>query len=524
MRSARKVIAEDYVIIEEGTYWDAHVRNSCKKYFREMQRLGKVRGDYEDSKWKTKDFLEFCGIDFSLDRKAYVSHGMKYIEVSFDAVVDAMKMYTIWYEGDYTFRGLQGKIRTLRKVLEQLGDKKLRIGFYHIAVIPDFLKFIGISEYKIKKIMGMIVVIPCQERAPRELKPILTYLAAADKIRSIMRNGTREKKIKWFPVDLVMELGFVIPLRPTGFSTIPFDCLQKDEDGYTITIRRTDLKKGKRTVSHDEGDYKLNVYRVPYTEIIQDIEWYLEETKGHERPFLLDYSENSVRDSMRKRFSLESINALLKEFVETQLNDTNDYRWAMGVCGIEKFEPFTAGDMRPLALINLYFSGAPLDICMELADHENMEITYHYIRNIKEVIEGSAFMKMQKRINDERREIVLEEQTELVEADNMAYGCNSQKILRMDPSDCDKRCLDSRDCILCRHYKATQQEKNEFIAMRKQELEKKIKEMRCYIREYHGDTFDKQVIQFQKACEAYADACGLKAQQEYERWKEMRGV
>ncbi len=521
--TARKIITDNYAVIMDGTYWDTDARKRCKQYFYDCCKKGQIKSDYEELLWKTDNGVNPCGINFNLSREKYLSHGMKYTELQYLEMINAMKTYAIWCMGTYTFNGIQCRIRWIRKVLEHIGEKGLSIEGSASYCLKEFLEFIALSPKTIRSIKSRIIFKTQKEINHRELKPIITYEAAADVSRNLMIYGTYEERIKFFPVYVITNFGLRLPLRATEWTVTPFECLEKTEKGCMFTARRTNQKKQKRRIENDvDSDYNLFVYDLPYTEIMQMIEWYKEETKEHKRRFLFDYDETSLRDSLRKRFSLESLNALIKEFVDMYMNDSEELSWIRHLYGIDRFEAFTAGDTRPIALINLYFSGASLDICMELADHDSMETTYHYITNVKEVIEASQFMKMQKRINRERRIVEKYEKNEVVEQKDMKPGCNSLKPLKGDTSDCDLRCVGSKHCVVCRHCNPTEQMKKEYIEEKKQQLDVMVSEMRDYIKSNCDETFDRKLIHLQKAYEGYEDACEIKAREEYEKWKAMK--
>ena len=521
--TARKIITDNYAVIMDGTYWDADARKRCKQYFNECCKKGQIKSNYEDQLWRTDNEVNPCSINFDLKREKYLSHGMKYIRMQHSEMINAMKTYAIWCMGTYSFNGIQSRIRWIKKVLEHIGEKNLSLEGGASYCLKEFLEFIMISQKDIKSVTNRIKFKKRTERGRRELKPIITYEAAAERSRNLMFHGTYEERIKFFPVYLITNFGARLPLRATEWTVTPFECLGKNEDGVTFTARRTNQKKHGRKIGNDiDSDYNLFVYSLPYTEVMQMIEWYREETKEHKRRFLFDYDETSLRDSLRKRFSLDSLNDLIKEFVDTYMNDSEDLSWIRYLYGIERFEAFTAGDMRPIALINLYFSGASLDICMELADHDSMETTYHYITNVKEVIEASQFMKMQKRINRERRVVELQEQKAIVEQKHMKPGCNSLKPSKGDTSDCDLRCVGSKHCVVCRHCNPTEQMKKEFVEEKKQQLDVMVSEMQDYIKSNSAETFDRKLIYLQKAYEGYEDACEIKAKEEYEKWKAMK--
>lgn len=522
--NARKIIHDNFMTIMDGGYYDPDTQKRCRELFDSLQRRGVILSNFEDDNWKTTNEVEKIGILLSLDEVDYLNHGYKYLKLEPGLVKSMLKYYTAWCMGEYGLRGIAARIRNIKKVLELLGEKNLKIRFDFRAGIKEFFEFIGIQAHRIESLLKRIAFKDRPRRTKRKLQPMITYMAAAEKSRELMLYGTKEERLHYFPVYWVTNFGAKMPERPTEWIVMPYECLEKNENGYFITVRKTILKHGGRQVEYTvEHDYCCFQYAVPYTEEVQMLEWYLEETKKHQRRFLFDFDENSIQDGISKHLSLDALNMRIAEFVETYLNNTHEFDWVKRMCNVTEFHPFPVGDMRPLALINLYYSGASLDVCMELADHDSMEITYHYITNIKEAIENSAFMKIQRKINEERNVVESYEEGALTEQTPHTlthYGCNSLKILSGDMSECDPRCLDERKCTICRLYKATDKEIEIYIQEKREALEARIADMQKYIKSIGAGTFDRELLKLQKAHEAYADACMFHAEMEYQKYKE----
>lgn len=528
--TARKYYDEDIIVLMEGTYDDLETKCRCHCFFKELHEKGNIKNNFQDDIWKLDNQVEHYNVSFQLDEDAYRKHGAKFLNKSLDEIKDAMKLYVLYYTGDITFGGIQNRIKVIRKVLENMGEN-LVIRREFQSGLMEFLIFMGLPVKIQKSIIDRITFKKTAVGGKRKLQPMITYEVAAEKSKEVMLSGSIEEKRDIFPVFFITNIGARIPRRPTEWTLTPYDCLKKTENGYLLTLRRTILKKGSREVGNDlDSDYELITYPVPDTEDIRIVQWYIEETKGHKRRFLFDYDETSLCDSLRKRFCLKSLNDAIAKFVEKYMNDPYGLNWLMSFYGIEKFEAFPAGDMRPLALINLFFSGVSLDVCMELAGHDCMETTFHYISNIKDTIETSSVMKMQKWIDGKRRDIdyMSAKSHSQTWSEALRPGCNSKKLWRdpMDLSDCKLECLDSESCIGCEHYNPTESEIEEYIREKEEEMDSAIADFRRYIKENCNYTLDGEIIRLQKAHEAYEEACSLRAQKEYERWKklERRGM
>lgn len=524
--TARKNMDDDIIIIFDGLYEDYETKCRCRKYFDKLCEERKIRGEWESPVWKLSDGVNFYNACFDIDRNKYMKHGYKFIKMQPKELQNALRVYGVWCMGEFVFKNISSRIAYTIEMLERIGESDFKMNGSAKVAIEDFLHFIGISSMMRESITGRIEFSQLGEKGKRTLKPMLVYLLAAEKSKELMQTGNIEEKLKFFPVYLLSNLGPRLPLRATEWTMLPFDCLKRTEDGYELTVRRTDLKKGKRQVEYDvEKDYPKFCYNVPVTEEMQMIEWYIHETKEHERKYLFDYSETTLRDSMRGRFCTKSLNMLISEFFEEHLQDSPSLKWAMSVCNIKKLEPFTAGDMRPLALINIYFSGASLDACMELADHKNLETTYHYIGNIKEILEASAVMRIKRKLDGEETEV-----SNLRREANLAHleletGCTS-KVRRfdlMDLSECSEKCVNEKSCVGCPHYNPTEEEVLEFAGEKERELKETIEDFRDYINHTCCSTLDKELLRLQKAHEAYEEAYEMKLELELSKRTDTGG-
>lgn len=524
--TARKNMDDDIIIIFDGLYKDFETKLRCRNYFDKLQDEHKIIGDWDSPVWRLSDGVNFYNASFEFDRDKYMKHGYKFIQMQPKELKNALRVHSVWCMGEFIFKNISSRIKYVIEMLERVGESNFKMNGPAKVAIEDFLHFIGVSQMVTESVTDRIEFSQRGERGKRTLKPMLVYLLTAEKSKELMQTGSIEEKLKYFPVYLVSNLGPRLPLRSTEWTMIPFDCLKKTEEGYVLTIRRTDLKKGKRQVEYDvEKDYPKFHYNVPATEEMQMIEWYRNETKEHERKYLFDYSETMLRDSMRGRFCTLSLNMLISEFFEEYMQETPSLRWAMSVCNVEKLEPFTAGDMRPLALINIYFSGASLDACMELADHENLETTYHYIGNIKEILETSAVMKIKRKLNGEETEVSNLRKEANIATLELELGCNS-KVRRFDPmdlSECPARCVNEKSCVGCPHYNPTEEEVLEFANEKERELDDAIKDFRDYINNTCCSTLDRELLRLQKAHEAYEEAFEMKLELELSKRKDTGG-
>lgn len=524
LNTAKKIMDDDTIVLMDGQYSDTITRTRCRRYFDDLCKEGKIKSQWNERKWKLRDGVNPYTAYFELDHDAYRKHGYKYFKIPADEIEEALRYYAVWCMGEFVYKNITNRIRFVIQMLEMVGKEELKMDGMAKNAIKDFIHFLGLPSTACKSITDRIVFKKVNKtRNTRVLKPMANYLFIAENTQKLMRKGSLKERIAYFPVYLLSNLGMKIPLRATEWTLIPYDCLQKVDDGYILTVKRTNLKAGLREVTYDaDKDYPTFSYHLPATEELQMIEWYIEVTKKHKRKYLFDFDPMVMRDAIRERFCTQSLNVAIADYVEDYLSDDKTIRWAMTACGLEKIEPFTAGDMRPIALINLYYSGASLDVCMELANHENLETTAFYISNIKELLAASAVLRIKTLFDSKKSDIDGLRKMLDKEESIMKPGCSNPKRYfdKEYIDDCPAKCLNSKSCVGCAHYTPTEEEIEEFIKEKEQELDDTIESFRAYVGNKVCSTLDRELVRLQKAHEAYEEACMMKAEREFTKWKE----
>ena len=211
-----------------------------------------------------------------------------------------------------------------------------------------------------------------------------------------------------------------------------------DEDGnYYITIRRSCRKKaGVQLSYHVEDDYPAATYPVSRT-VAEEILSYKAGTMS-----LRPEGNWSLLVSSGKRFGYFTyieMGMLLDEF--------NRHALGSGETGIR------LGDTRHLSMMNLILSGGSPEICMELAGHEDIDISSHYYSNLSPLIdsaiytghaaEGASFSGTQAALPGEKKIQVKE------------GWCSNMKIEHLDIEECLKNYCSSGhmgDCRGCSFF------------------------------------------------------------------------
>lgn len=349
-------------------------------------------------------------------------------------------------------------------------------------VIQDFLLYIGTPGKMVLDITHRTHFSQTTASSPRELSHLINYLAIANEIDDMYKNGLSDNDFKrWFPIFFWTKITFIIPLRATEMLVTPFDCIRYESDGrIKIALRRTMLKGGKRVVRYEvDRDYKEFTYEIPKTWVIEIIEQYQKITSDHPRKYLFDHTAYMINNMV----SLQSFNMLLADFIATHLIGNPKYDYARYATGIKEFEFVTAGDSRPIAMANLFFQGISADICRQLADHSQISTSFGYYTNVSNTIHCASIMEIQKRINQERSEVGVAEISHTIRTVQKPRAIDTPQCLSFfqpqvtgDIADCIKE-GHLHECLGCRYYAPSESELKEELEKRKRKLDDISKQM-----------------------------------------------
>jgi hypothetical protein len=468
------------------------------------------------------------GIDFSMDPAAYRNHAGKEFGISLAAMKDMLRCYAIYCTGVYVYQTIsREKLGVVREFLQDFGDRGYRLTVCGASTVEDFLGFIGTPDRQIRVVLARIPLIKGNRPGQRTLSPVINYLAIENEINRIYREDPDEETFRrWFPVYFWVNITFILPLRATEMLVTPKDCIRRTDDGKAVlTVRRTKLKKGKRTVYYDvDRDYREFTYEIPDNAVAATIERYIAVTSGQDRRFLFEYSDLMVNGML----SLQAFNHLLAEFMEERIIGSPRYEFAKYAAGIREFEKVTAGDSRPIAMANLYFQNAGEDICRQLADHVHIDTSSGYYTNISETIWASSVIRFQKKMEYERRyEQEMYEKGELAAAGPHSQ-CLSEKRLS-DPEDLDD-CIRQghlADCMGCRFYRPSGRELSDYMEAQKKRADdgakRVIEFMNSTLKAKKQDiSMEELFLSVQTDASRYRMGCDISAKEKYNEWQEHR--
>ena len=234
-----------------------------------------------------------------------------------------------------------------------------------------------------------------REKGQRILTDFRSYFRFGEEINRSWEGMETKRKLAFFPVYLWWNLTVIIPLRVTEFLMTPRDCLGWDEGNPTLIIRRTRLKgKGRGVTYKIESDYEKETYPIT-AGLAEAVKWYLQETDAmipspidalfRRQPHMQYFSISDGKYPLAKTpYSYLDLDKTLTAYYSEELEGK----------GIERIG---LGDTRHIAMMNLIISGGSPTMCMELAGHEDINISSHYYSNMSNLVECATYELYRKK-------------------------------------------------------------------------------------------------------------------------------
>lgn len=525
----RKIESEDVVIYRDHVYSPA-ILEKCKRLHAELVKEGKLTGSFAADSWIGYSGIKHYGIDFSIDPVAYMQHAGRVLRIGHSTMINMLRCYAIYCTGVYVYDTIAGdKVGVVREFLQCFGDQGYKQTVYSISTIEDFLGFIGAPDEQMRDILSKIGLKKVNQAGQRTLSPVINYLAVENEINRIYREDPDDETFRrWFPIYFWVNITFILPLRATEMLVTPKECIQRDTYGRVfLTVRRTNMKKGYRTVYYEvEKDYKESTYEIPDTTVAATIEKYQRMTADQERRFLFEY--NSLM--LNEMFSLNAFNHLLRWFMSERIIGNPCYDFAKYATGIDEFEFVSAGDSRPIAMANLYFQNAGEDICRQLANHVHINTSSGYYTNISETIWASSVIRLQRQMEFGRRQDAEQYRRGSTAVPAGPDSCLSERRIadREDISDCIKE-GHLEECMGCRYYRPSEESLKEFMEVQKKRADDGAKRMIEFMNntmKTKGQSLSMEELFLAAQTDAcrYRMGCNLYVKEKYEKWQEHRNT
>ncbi|PKM51950.1 MAG: hypothetical protein CVV02_04890 [Firmicutes bacterium HGW-Firmicutes-7] len=525
----REIRLDDVVIYTEHSY-SVNTLKKCEKIFNALVKKGEITGRFYEDFWMCYSGVKKFGISFQFDSEKYRERIGNEFGIAEEKMKNMLKCYAIYCNGVYIYSTIaHDKIAVICTFLESYKDKNYKIKCEDISTLEEFLVFTNTPVMLIEKITSSIRLKKRKIIKQRQLSPVINYLVIENEINSMYRNQLNDETFKrWFPIYFWVNITFILPLRATEMLVTPKHCITRIDDKVYINIRRTRLKKGKRTVYYDvEKDYKEFTYEIPDKIVADNIERYMGLTKNQNRRFLFKFSVLMLNEM----FSLQAFNHLLSNFIDEKIIGNRNYDFAKYATGIEAFEYVTAGDSRPIAMANLYFQKFGEDICRQLADHINIDTSAGYYTNISETILASSIMQHHKKINLQSQDLehqYTKSHNMVVATDKSVCVSKRREIDIEDLTDCINE-GHLEECMGCKFFRPSIHELDEFLRGQKKKADdgaiRAIEFMNNVMSIKNRETTLEEVfLSIQTDATRYRMGCDIKIKEKWEEWESRKNI
>ena len=517
----RHVTADDVAFFVENQYSKEN-KEKFLKVFEAMRRDGHIKNQFNEDKWMCYSGVKQFGINFMFPVEEYERHIGREFGITANTMKEMLKCYSVFNVSVYIFANIADRVNVLKKFVCSYGEQFYRVCEDEVHIIQDFLDFVGTPEKQIDSILNGIHLEKAACPKQRELKHLINYLAVDAEITDLYHSEiSQEEFIRWFPIYFWTKITFIIPLRATEMLLTPLHCLERKRGEVWLSLRRTQLKKGKKKVHYEvEKDYKTFEYKIPESEVIETIERYQELTKDRERKYLFVHNVYAINHML----SLQTFNMLLADFVKTYLIGNAKYDYARFACGITEFQLPTAGDSRPIAMANLYYQDVAADICRQLADHTHINTSAGYYTNVSNTVLASSIMQLQRKLNSGYIEVnaLSKQQYQIVSVSVCTSPYRPKETGNIQ--DCIKE-KHLQECLGCRYYSPSAQELECAIKERKAALNAASRRvLECMADKKKVQELDKAILEAHTGIVRLKEAGDIKATEEARKWERHRNT
>ncbi len=345
--------------------------SDAKKIFQQFQATGVIGpGAFEDDEWLLNNEIHSSRFRFYTDEDAYQSGAGVWTGCSMSEYFLTVRTFTALQLGQVSLEHLTATANEMRRIANSLASNLDSMDIsLDASCVLSFLPGESDDRDTVLEELDFIHFSKRSETSSkRQLGNISLYLIFGEKTDRFWLQGKPSEKIRWFPVWLWYRITFILPLRPTEFTLIPWDCIGGTEGERTLTVCRTRLKKRKGGITYlIERDYETTVHTIP-NDLAEAILWY----KDHSTPGAR--SERLLGNG--KWYSYTRLGQDLRDFC----TDCIDFP--------EAASQLLPGASRHLSLIGLRASGADARVAVQAARHNSFLQSIWYSSNISDLMTG----------------------------------------------------------------------------------------------------------------------------------------
>lgn|GEM_PF-1366909 len=280
----------------------------------------------------------------------------------------------------------QNKIDEFEDFIYDCTDSKIsRIS----SIVPSFLSYYPIDD--IDDYECVLDGLSWDTGGIRKLpdyKSILTFDHVITEI--ILEKKNEEEILKYFPLFLWWTITSIIPMRPSEFLELEFNCCWKDEnERYWLKIPRTKIKQTSiinqiKKVDVLETTQNIYDFIIHYKSLLKpDFQSpYLISWRAYNQ-FCFNCNENLRKKNNPEIMLLSSIRLLMDDFYKTKIAD-------------KEIIPLKPGDSRHIAFCNMILQGFnPISIA-RMGGHKKLISQTHYYEHLDTYAESYIFTMSDK--------------------------------------------------------------------------------------------------------------------------------
>lgn len=379
--------------VDSNNFFDYHDEKKYLKLFDKLTKEGYLKENqkFYDKKWIRVKKGEEQGILFPTEIEVKIlSKLFEMSECEFEMAYRSFLLYEI--PNSITTADLNRKIKQLT-----IDIKYISTDISLIGRIKNFLDYLNLNSKTYEYLLDQLYEFEKKDIGERVLPRFEDIFKFADIINDIVENQKINTCKDYLLTILWWKITSILPLRPTEFLRIEFDCIYREKDSFYLIVKRSKGKSGGKIHNNSKTQ---DFYKDDYVAIDEDL-----------YNLIIEYKE-----ILKSEFQYTTNEKLFPfELIQKQSNKNREYNKELIVCNdllrninnfyqnviykkynfipVEKYEKLyketkfieklTTYDARHIAIMNLILMGNdPLEV-MYLAGHSDVNTSFGYFNHIE---------------------------------------------------------------------------------------------------------------------------------------------
>lgn len=475
MALTMRIEGENYIYREQILQLTPETIQASRDEFERLRNQGTIQAEgYDADIWYMTDEVHRpVALQLGLDEIAYSLYAQPLLHCKAEIFKQAFRVVITSNIGRSVI-GMRDMVNAIRNYVCRDGldaSKVSNIATNGLAVINLLILLPGEYPEKIRLIDDLETYLEASEEKgkfgeQRFLAYYQTYFRFDTFLRDFWKSATKKERLLFFPVYLWWRITMIIPLRPTEFVLTPRRCIVEEGGKVKILLRRTKRKGKSKAVKYSiSEDYSIHGYHIP-KDLAEEVNWYLTNTEAVYASDIdtlfcktTQFDAAGVLNANDGHYSYGNLMQCLDRYYRDILERKYNLTIVMDKQNILKdgeIGKISLGDTRHIALINLVMSGASLQVCKELAGHDNISSASHYYTNITSLLDAFSLTQQYRMpIEAQDQQMILFDVAEGILVNQGEGLCFSPKVAEKDYSDCACVCDQygyTGTCDCCRYY------------------------------------------------------------------------